>query len=211
MHVDHKIWDWFHGHLTAEESKAFDDHVGDCPMCQAALTAEVEQIASMGDLVTVPEPAGRDELLAAATPWQRLSRFVTRVAELAYVSKDTAQAWLRDLAEPEVWEETEFGDVELFHISGGPELDDAIVGFVRVSAGTSFPEHTHVGDEIALVVQGTMRDGDEIYRTGELVERPGGTTHEVHAEPGPDLVYLTIVMTGVEIGGHFIGPGDPEL
>jgi anti-sigma factor ChrR (cupin superfamily) len=102
--------------------------------------------------------------------------------------------------------------LSLFHIDGGPAVDDAIVGFVQIAAGQPFPEHTHIGEERIFVIQGGLRDENGVVHTpGTLVKRAPGTSHSIAAEPGIPLIYLNIVDEGLEVGGTLYGPEDDEF
>ena len=67
----------------------------------------------------------------------------------------------------------DFADgVLVAHVPNGPATEGAIVGFIKLAPGTSFPTHTHLGDETVLVVQGAFRDSEgEEARAGDTAHR----------------------------------------
>lgn len=163
-----------------------------------------------------PAPWGVRDLLTRAPLRGRLYRFAEPLAALMDVDRATAQALLDGLDEPEPFEPGPFPglDIALRHISGGPAVQNAITGFVRVGPGTAFPHHEHLGDEHVLILQGhcVETQSGTVASPGQVVTRPGGTAHEIQALPGAtDLVYLAVVHTGVRIGDTVMGPGSPEL
>jgi quercetin dioxygenase-like cupin family protein len=191
-----------------------DDQRADVFEDDAPLAAEL--LDTLAREVSVPAPrAVRDRLLAAPLRG-RLHRFAEPLATLLDVDVSTARHLLDELHEPNAFEPGPFPglDIELRHISGGPAVQNAITGFVRIAPGTAFPHHEHLGDEHVLVLQGHCVETETgvVAGPGEVVTRSGGTAHEIHALPGgTDLVYLAVVFTGVRVGDAVMGPDSPEL
>lgn len=163
-----------------------------------------------------PAPRALREQLMRAPLRGRLYRFAEPLAALMDVDQATARQLLDGLDEPEPFEPGPFPglDIALRHISGGPAVQDAITGFVRIGPGTAFPHHEHLGDEHVLILQGhcVETQSGTVAGPGEVVTRSGGTAHDIHALAGAtDLVYLAVVHTGVRIGDTVMGPGSPEL
>ena len=101
--------------------------------------------------------------------------------------------------------------MRLYHLKDKPAVADAVVGFVKLAPGAVFPEHTHQGDEAALVLQGScIESGGRVARRGDLVTMAQGSTHELTALPGPDFIYVAVAHRGFEMFGELIGPGDPR-
>ena len=148
-------------------------------------------------------------LQAIAGPWY--APFVRRVAELCQVSHDAARALLVAVDDAGRWALGPADGVEAFHIDAGPDLQDAVVGFIRIAPGAVFPEHAHVGAEDALVLQGgfIVGDGAEV-KAG--CERPmaAGSKHEVRAT-AEGCLYLGVVRGGLDFGDGVIGPDDPRI
>ena len=160
-----------------------------------------------------PPRSIRERLLEEAAKGGRFARFSERVAHLLDVSPATASECLDRLDQPSAWKSSELPGVSLIDLEGGPRVSGAIRGFVRMPAGAQFPDHEHVGEETVLVIQGGLRESEygEVYRAGAVVTRPPGSAHGFTVVPGPDLVYLVVVQTGIRIGPLFIGPDNPNL
>lgn len=171
-----------------------------------------------GALVTAlpaetPAPALLDRLMKSVDAESRFGeRFAAQMAAIIDSTKETAQSFLDALADATRWHESGLPGVGLFDVQGGPRVANAVVGFVRMEPGSVFPEHTHVGDEIVLIIQGGYVDSAGVmHRAGEEHRMPAGTTHAFTAAPGPDLVYLGVVQQGFNIGEAHFGPDSPDV
>lgn len=210
-HVEDLLWDWLHGALSDDESVQVETHLENCADCRANLDQQTEMLAMVAvetETTTVPT---RESILALATSQNRFARFVNEIARLTDVAIDQALDWSKKLGDPEAYIPSAVEVMSIFHIEGGPTVEDAIVGFVKIKAGEEFPEHTHLGVEYMLILQGKLRDGDTVYGPGELVENAGGTTHTIAAEPGVDLIYLNVTQVGIEVYGMKFGPESPDM
>lgn len=183
-----------------------------------ALDELVDGGASLDQLVTAlapsPEPApsaGRARLLAALEATHRFDDLEADVARLLDVNAATAARMLLQVDQPSVWTEGPDPACTLFHVDGGPNVRDAVTGFVKISPGGGFPPHEHLGDETVLVLQGAFRDLDgSIVGAGQLASMPAGSAHSFEVEGDLPLVYLAVVQRGVVIGGVPLLAGDPR-
>lgn len=183
-----------------------------------AFLAEVEA-EDVDALVSATAPEGapppadlRARLLADARHEGRFARFVPSVASLLDVDDATAQRLLDGIAVPENWYDSPIEPIRLYDLEGGPKVQNAIRGFVRMPAGSSFPKHEHLGTEHVLVVQGSFVDSSgEVHHPGDVVRMEGGTSHGFEVRPGPDLVYMFVGENGVRIGDVVFGPDTDAL
>jgi putative transcriptional regulator len=147
----------------------------------------------------------RERLLRNTQTANRFSDFVGQVATLLDYSADAADTLLRLIDEASSWVLGPSPGSSLVHFDPGPRLGNALTGFVKIAAGMPFPEHEHVGAETILVLQGSYEDSNgTIYRTGDSVVNADGSVHDFSALPGPDLIYLVILGTGIKIGGVLV-------
>lgn len=58
------------------------------------------------------------------------------------------------------------------------------VALLRYQPGASVPRHQHVGVETILVLDGSQRDKDGVYRKGDLVINTRDSEHEVWSDDG---------------------------
>lgn len=173
----------------------------------------VEDVVSVLDEHAAPPSSVRDAILAAARVEGRFDRFASIAAELLDVSEARAKELLDGIAREDVWTDAPIPGVRLYHLEGGPKVAGSITGIVHMHAGTVFPEHRHLGDEVVLVLQGSFEDGvsGRVHRAGEIVRMPADSAHHFRARPGPALVYLVVLAEGLEVGGAVIGPYDPAM
>jgi anti-sigma factor ChrR (cupin superfamily) len=149
-----------------------------------------------------PSPGLRDRLLASARGPARFAPFIDRLARLCDLAVDRAQALLASLSDPATWQASPGPNISLVHFDGGPRVAAADAGFVRVAAGTPFPDHRHVGEETVLVLQGSFIDshGTEV-RAGDIARMSTDSRHHFMAGAGEDLIYAAVVFGGIEIEG----------
>jgi hypothetical protein len=165
-------------------------------------------IAGAARAVTPPSSL-RERLLGGLRLEGRLHRFAHTVAELLDISLEQAKSFLDRTERSEEWEDPGIPGVRFFWVGGGPRVENAVRGFVRVRSGATFPVHEHVGIEHVLVLQGVYVDSvtGERIGPGTIVERAPGTAHGFGVVPdGPDLLQLSVVQTGVLVGGERIDP-----
>jgi len=156
-----------------------------------------------------PPPDGRARLLDAVTPIGRFARFASQVAALADVDVAKAQAWLDEVWTGGAWEPAVPGAMAWW-VEGGPRAANALRGFVRVSAGTTFARHTHLGVEHLLVIQGRADiSTGETLRAGDLVTCAAGVEHAfVVPAGGPDLLLFTVAYEGLAFAEGVARPRD---
>jgi quercetin dioxygenase-like cupin family protein len=170
-----------------------------------------ELLAHIADAVgtRAPDPSVKQRLFERVRAGGRLHRFADRVAEMLDIDVEGARGLLDGIDRPDNWEESPLPDVRLYHLDGGPKVQGAITGFVRIDSQGVFPEHDHTGPETVLIVQGRCRDtfDGRILGPGDVGRMaPDSGTHEVVALPGPPLVYLAVVFEGIRIGETKFGP-----
>lgn len=196
---------------------AWEDELLDEFLREAAAETDGEALSR---LLAALEPAPleapadlRAQLHDEARHEGRFDRFREVVAELMDVDLAAADALLDGIGDPGNWEASPLPQVSLYHLEGGPAVDDAITGFVRIRAGDAFPEHVHLGDEEIVVIQGSFVDGvsGAIHRAGDRVPMRAGTRHDFRVRPGPDLIYLVVLQQGLTIGDQRFGPNDPGM
>lgn len=161
---------------------------------------------------SAPRPSLKAEILGAVSLAGRFDRFAEKVAELLDVKLGEAKGMLDRVHEAEIWKHGLVPDVSLYDVDGGPRVENAITGFVRMPQGTPFPEHAHLGTETALIIQGSaVNERGELWQVGDVVEMGAGSSHSFQARPGPDLLFLVVVEEGLTIGDLVLGPDSPEI
>ena len=181
------------GELTADEASAVERAIES----DANLAAELE---SYLDLVAVAPPADVKARLLASTGGGRFEKFADRMAKLLDVTIDRARELLGLIERPASWENPVPG-ISLIHFEGGPAYAAADCGFVRIAPGCKFPWHTHRGEEVSVILSGTMRDVDgRVLGAGDELVHQQGTQHELTNGGDADVIYVARAMNGIEVG-----------
>ena len=204
-HDDHddRLVEYVLGTLAPDDRVQLERELGPRLGSELAATAEALSLLAVALPPAPPSPASalRARLLSSARGPARFAPFIDRLARLIDVAADRARELLASLERPETWLPSLGPNVALVHLPGGPAVAGADVGFVRVSAGTTFPPHRHLGPEQVLVLQGSYNDSDgSSARAGDLVHMSAGSSHHFTAGPEADLIYA-VVVHGVEIDG----------
>jgi len=182
---------------------------------------EVETPGALDDLGSMAEalaPVWPSEdfrtTLLADLPTSRFHRFSEQVASLLDIGEARAETLLDAIDHAQSWEAGLMPGMELYHVEGGPAVERAITGFIRLEADQSFPPHTHLGDESVLVLQGYYIDdvsGRE-YGPGDLVQLPAGSSHSFRVlAQSVGLLYLAVVQEGLQIGDRVLLFDDPDM
>lgn len=176
------------GNEAAEVERALE---GD-----AALAAELDSYSSLVAPVE-PSPDVKARLIASVGGG-RFERFAPRLASLFDVSVERARELLGLVERDASWEHPIPG-IGLIHFAGGTACSGADCGFVRIEPGCTFPWHTHRGEEVNLILAGTIRDHGKLMGPGDELIQPSGTQHDLTA--GDDVViYVARVFGGIEVG-----------
>jgi mannose-6-phosphate isomerase-like protein (cupin superfamily) len=149
----------------------------------------------------VPDPGVKARLMASIGE-SRFERFSGQLAKLYDVTVDRARELLGLMERKASWEHAMPG-LGLVHFDGGPAYAAADCGFIRLTPGTSFPHHTHMGEEVSLILAGEIQDKQTgvIYRAGDEVVKPLDTEHDVVSVGHEDAIYAARAMNGIAIAG----------
>jgi quercetin dioxygenase-like cupin family protein len=176
--------------------------------------ASAEDLGAVAGLLRpASPPAALRSRLLASIQQGRFARYRKIVATLLEVDEVQATELLEGIDEPANFEPSDAPGVTLYHLEGGPSVENAITGFVKVERGGMFPPHEHAGQEYVVILQGSCRDTStgEVVRPGDLAMMAPGGSHALVVEPGPALIYLAVVFTGIRIGERLYGPQDPDM
>jgi putative transcriptional regulator len=123
------------------------------------------------------------------------------MAQLFDITVDRARELLGLVERAASWENPVPG-ISLIHFDGGPACAAADCGFVRVAPGCTFPWHTHRGEEVNVILAGTVRDSTgNVLQAGDELVQLANTQHDLTA--GEDeVIYVARAMNGIEVSGH---------
>lgn len=164
------------------------------------LAAELDSYLALAP-TAVPDPDVKARLLASAGGGA-FEKFSDRLSTLLDVTIDRARELLGLIERKAAWEHPVPG-IHLVHFDGGPAYAAADCGFVRIDPGCTFPWHTHRGEEVVVVLAGTLHDktANKTYSAGDTVTQAQGTAHDLTA--GDDgALYVARAIDGIEINGQ---------
>jgi putative transcriptional regulator len=180
--------------LAADEAAAVERAVEADP----TLAAELDSYLGLLTPVT-PSPDVKARLLASAGGG-RFERFADRMAKLFDVTLDRARELLGLVERGASWENPMPG-IALIHFDGGPACAAADCGFVRIQPGCTFPWHTHRGEEINVILSGTLRDSTgKVLQAGDELVQQASTQHDLTAG-NEEVIYVARAMNGIEVSG----------
>ncbi len=183
------------GALDADEAAAVERAVEAAP----ALAAELDTYLTLTPPVA-PDADVKARLLASVGGG-RFDAYAGRMSKLLDVTVDRARELLGLVERKASWENPVPG-VHLIHFDGGPAYAAADCGFVRIEPGCTFPWHMHRGEEVSLLLLGTLRDNEgKVWQPGDEIVSPQGSEHDLTAGD-EGAVYVARAMDGIEIAGQ---------
>lgn len=139
--------------------------------------------------------------LLASIGGGRFEAHASRMASLFDVTVEGARELLGLIERTASWELPMPG-LGLVHFDGGPAYAAADCGFVRLAPGTAFPHHGHLGEEVSLVLAGTLRDHTgRLYGPGDELVQAEGSEHDVACDGDEECIYAARAMNGISIAG----------
>lgn len=73
-----------------------------------------------------------------------------------------------------------------------PTQDNATARLLTIPPGAIVPEHAHTGQEMTLVLQGSVVDGDAVYQRGDVQQADAELTHTPAAGLGEVCICLLV-------------------
>jgi mannose-6-phosphate isomerase-like protein (cupin superfamily) len=196
------------GVLEDEDATRVETAITRDPSLAIELSAYQDSAAALVDLVRPAAPdADVKARLMASIGEGRFEKFSSRLAKLYDVTVERAREILGLMERKASWEHAMPG-LGLVHFDGGPAYAAADCGFIRLAPGTSFPHHTHMGEEVSLILAGEIQDKQTgvIYRAGDEVVKPMDSEHDVVSVGNEDAIYAARAMNGIAIAGAPVRP-----
>jgi putative transcriptional regulator len=170
----------------------------------AAELAAYQQIAGALGSVTRPVAPPPDVLqrLLASVGGGRFEQFSARLARLFEVSLDRARELIGLIERPASWR-PQIPGISLVDFAGGPATANADCGFFRLSPGAIFPPHTHLGEELTIILAGQVRDmaTNRVIGAGEDYVQAQGSKHYLVCVGDEDCIYAARAEGGIDLGG----------
>lgn len=187
--------------LDGDEARAVEQAVAADPQLAAELVAYRETAHQLAELAPIePTPEVKARLLASIGAG-RFERFSTRLASLFDVTVDRARELLGLVERSASWEAPVPG-IGLIHFEGGPACVAADCGFIRIAPGCTFPWHTHRGEEVSLILRGSVRDASgKVLKPGDELVQALGSQHDLTAE-GEEVIFVARAFGGIEVANR---------
>jgi putative transcriptional regulator len=152
-----------------------------------------------------PSPEVKARLLASIGG-SRYESYAARLAKLFAVTVDRAREFLGLIERSASWD-PQMPGIALVHFDGGPQYAAADCGFIRLQPGTTFPLHTHRGEEVSLILTGQLRDQEgRILSAGDELVQIEGSAHQIIAIGDSECIFAVRAMNGIEIAGAPVRP-----
>jgi putative transcriptional regulator len=185
------------GILEADESSAVERALATDPSLVEELRQYQLATEEMVETVT-PSPSVKARLLGSAG-LGRFERFSARMSQIFDVTVDRARELLGLVERSASWENPVPG-IGLVHFDGGPACAAADCGFIRIAPGCTFPWHTHRGEELSIVLAGTLRDhSGRLLKAGDELIQATGTAHDLVAEGDEEVIFAARATDGIEV------------
>jgi putative transcriptional regulator len=184
--------------LEGDEAAAVERAVAADPKLATELALLRDAAHSIADEPVAP-PADIERRLMASVGLGRYERFVARFSQLLDLAADHVRELFGRIERP--WNPQEAPGVSLIHFQGGPACATADCGIVRIEPGSTFPWHTHRGEEHSLVLSGTLRDHDgRLFGPGAELIYAHGTEHELTVEGDEPAIFVARAFNGIQVG-----------
>lgn len=163
----------------------------------AELRETVHSVAAWAPQVELA-PHGEARLMASVGAGQ-YDRFAAQISRLYDFSLERAREVLGCIEAPAAWERL-VANVDVIHFAAGPRCAGADCGAVRIRAGGVFPMHSHLGEEMSVIVAGVVRDsgGARHVPGSEILQQPG-TSHELAVEGNGDVILFARAFNGIQL------------
>ncbi len=187
------------GVLDAVESAVVERAVAADPALAAELAAY--QRTAEGMVTPIEPSASVHARLMASIGGGAFERFSSRMCSLFDVTVERARELLGLIERPASWELSGPG-LHLVHFDGGPAAAAADCGFVRLAPNAEFPLHTHAGEEVSLILAGTLKDrrSGRTYGPGDEIVSAEHSEHDVVALD-EEVIYAARATNGIIVAG----------
>lgn len=182
------------GELGHDDAARFElgEATGEVPAAEVAALRDAVHGVALYTFPSSPAPWLRARLLAAITGPERLSPFADDLAALLRIATDDARELLARVDDPHGWADDGPG-VRVLSIETDERGDTVVDVFsdpdttmvqrpawpreclIRVAAGSAVPSRFPHSDARALVLQGSITQGELLARAGDLLGWPAGT------------------------------------
>jgi anti-sigma factor ChrR (cupin superfamily) len=182
------------GAMTDDERAAYERQIGDdeAEGAEAQAMSPVVELLAQSAAAMSPPPSVREVLLRRAAEdhpsgssgplppqvWKHWPS-ITQSGDLFIKRKDEG-----------TWDPTGVPGVFVRQLFVDRERNQ-MTALVRMAAGASYPRHVHDGPEECLVLEGDLRVGDTVLRSGDYQRAAPGSHHGIQRTEGGCLLMIT--------------------
>jgi len=215
---DEQLTEFVAGSLTMSRALCIATHIEHCSKCKKRLqslqllgSAQLESIASakvsnsLKDkvLASIKAPQQPNESAESASANQQHNQ--TTPAQYSSPIADSAvprplRRWVSSSFDDIAWS-TLTPSVSIFELSR--EGNGAKAALVKVKAGGNMAHHSHTGEEVTVVLQGSFSDEDGCYLAGDYLFRNKSHKHEPVASKDQDCICLIVLDGPIQFTGWF--------
>ncbi len=174
----------------------------------AALAVELASYEDAAHQIVAPiaPPANVKARLLASVGGGPFDRFASRMSSLCDVSVDRAREILGLMERPASWT-PEMPGIDIIHFPSGPAYAAADCGLIRLALGTTFPPHTHLGEEVSVILAGQLDDHTgRRWQVGDEFVKAENSEHLITAVGDEDCIFAARAMNGIAIAGAPVRP-----
>ena len=190
------------GILESDEVTVVERAIAGNPELAAELTAFQQTAGALpAALQPVAPPPDVLQRLLASVGGGRFEQFSTRLAKLFDVTLDRARELIGLIERPASWR-PQIPGISLVDFDGGASAANADCGFFRLSPGAMFPPHTHLGEEVTIILAGQVRDmaNNRVIGPGEEYVQAQGSKHYLLCIGDEDCIYAARAEGGIDLG-----------
>ena len=98
-----------------------------------------------------------------------------------------------------------------YHIRIPTADRETSVRLLKIPAGKPVPEHSHGGRELTLVLKGSFRDGEAVFKRGDMEEADESLQHQPVATPDEDCICLAVTDAPLKFRSYLMRLVQPVL
>ncbi len=202
------------GSLSLSQSLCVAAHVEHCPQCQQNLS-RLNQLGGelMTDLKPAPEQSlSFDKLMDAINQQEPLAPHNSEAELKDALLSSTIPRCLRKFI-PENYNQLQWSRLspsihttQLCQDHCGTKVE-----LLRIKPGGSAATHTHLGDELTVILEGSFSDEKGLYRTGDFLYCDGSDTHTPVASKDQECICLVVSKAPIQFTGWLTRLFNPLL
>jgi putative transcriptional regulator len=180
---DELLTQFAEGRLPASINVAVSIHVEMCSCCQEKLVAINEHVAQEAFAVSdvTVDDVEMDSIFEQITADETLEK-------MTYAKAKSVNVAGKDIVMPRVLNQLEFDDWKgigkLARSRVGLDDGDIRSSLLHIDAGGEIPHHTHTGDEVTVLLDGSFEDELGTYNKGDFIWLSGEHHHQPVTEKG---------------------------